>query len=200
MTIQIIENLLPLCWQQGLQNTVNDLQWIHQKGTSYKIDESTFIQGMDIFIDENTLDSSQFVSYIIDSKQTNPIFPYIRPILYMVEEQIRKKIIRINRIKINHQLPVVGFTSNNYNIPHVDDSDRNLMSAIYYINDSDGDTFIFNEHYSPSKDISKLSLAHRISPEAGKIVVFPSTQLHASSNPINTPSRYVINFVFEIEK
>jgi hypothetical protein len=200
MTVQIIENLLPVFWQQGLQNTVVDLQWIHQKGTSYKVEESTFIQGMDIFIDENTVDSPQFVSYIIDSKQTNPIFPYIRPILYMVEEQLGKKITRIIRIKINHQLPIVGFTSNNYNIPHIDEPDRNLTSAIYYINNSDGDTFIFNEHYSPNKDVDKLTVAHRITPEAGKIVVFPSTQMHASSNPINTPSRYVINFVFEVEK
>jgi hypothetical protein len=200
MTVQIVENLLPIGWQQGLQHTVKDLQWIHQRGTSYKVEEATFVQGMDIFIDDNTFDSPQFVSYIIDSKQTNPIFPYIRPILYMVEDKIGKKIIRINRIKINHQLPIVGFTSDNYNIPHVDEPDTNLISAIYYINDSDGDTVLFNEHYSPNKDIKKLTVACRITPEAGKIVVFPSTQMHASSNPINTPSRYVINFVFETEK
>jgi NAD-dependent deacetylase len=61
-------------------------------------------------------------------------------------------------------------------------------------------TVLFNENYSPNKDIKKLTVACRITPEAGKIVVFPSTQMHASSNPINTPSRYVINFVFETEK
>lgn len=200
MTIQIIENLLPVCWQKGLQQTVKDLQWIHQKGTSYKVNDDSFIHGMDVFIDDNTVDSPQFVYYIIDSKQTNPLFPYIRPILYMLEHKLGKKIIRIIRIKINHQLPIVGFNKDNYNIAHVDEPDGNLMSAVYYINDSDGDTFLFNEHYSQNKDIKGLTVSHRITPEAGKIVVFPSTQMHASANPINTASRYVINFVFEVEK
>jgi hypothetical protein len=200
MTVKIIENLLPICWQKGLQQTVKDLHWVHQKGTSYKVNNDSFIQGMDVFIDDNTVDSPQLVCYLIDHKQTNPVYPYIRPILYMLEDALGKAILRIIRIKINHQMPILGFNKDNYNIAHVDEPDGNLMSAVYYINDSDGDTFLFNEHYSPNKDIKKLTISHRITPQAGKIVFFPSTQMHASANPISTASRYVINFVFEVEK
>jgi hypothetical protein len=199
MTIQIVENLIPVCWQQGIMDLMTDIPWIRQPGTSYKVNDHSFIQGMDKFEDELTVDSPQFVHFLIDPKQTSPVYSYIRPILYMLEDKLDKKITKICRIKINHQYPIIGFGEHNYNIAHVDDSNGKLLSAVYYINDSDGDTVIFNEKYSSSADIKKLTVLERIRPEAGKVVIFPSTQLHASSNPINTNARYVINFMFEVE-
>ena len=178
---------------------MTDIPWIRQPGTSYKVNDHSFIQGMDKFEDELTVDSPQFVHFLIDPKQTSPVYSYIRPILYMLEDKLDKKITKICRIKINHQYPIIGFGEHNYNIAHVDDSNGKLLSAVYYINDSDGDTVIFNEKYSSSADIKKLTVLERIRPEAGKVVIFPSTQLHASSNPINTNARYVINFMFEVE-
>lgn len=199
MTIQVIENLIPVGWQQGIMDLMTDIPWIRQPGTSYKVNDYSFIQGMDKFEDEFTVDSPQFVHFLIDTKQTSPVYSYIRPILYMLEDKLGKKITKICRIKINHQYPIIGFSEHNYNIAHVDDSNGKLLSAVYYINDSDGDTVIFNEKYSVSADIKELTILQRIHPKAGKVIVFPSTQMHASSNPINTSSRYVINFMFEVE-
>lgn len=198
MTVQVFENLIPICWQQGIQELMKDVPWIRQHGTSYKIEDTSFIQGMDKFEDENTIDSPQFVHYLIDHRQTSPLFSYIRPILYMIEDKLGRKIVKISRIKINHQYQIQGFGNDNYNIAHTDDSNTALMSAVYYVNDSDGDTFIFNEKYSSDKSINKLTILQRVTPKAGKVVVFPSTQMHSSSNPILSSSRYVINFLFEV--
>ena len=60
-------------------------------------------------------------------------------------------------------------------------------NAIYYVNDSDGDTVIFNEtnkDYSEDFGVmkeNKFTVKQRITPEKGKVVVFPGHYYHASS-------------------
>lgn len=198
--MQIIKDLLPKSWQEDLLDSLKDVTWVHQKGTSYKTGEGTFIQGMDVFVDENTVDSVQFVHYAMLGPERSFMFAYLKPIMYMIEERIGKKIKLLHRIKINHQAPIPNFTTDNYNIPHSDDANPLLWSLIYYVNDSDGDTVMFNERYNYDWAIKKLTIAERVTPEAGKAILFPASQFHASSNPINTPNRYVINFVFEVEQ
>ena len=65
------------------------------------------------------------------------------------------------------------------------DSTENYTSMIYYINDSDGDTFI-----------NKVE-TQRITPKANTAVIFPSNWWHASSNPTKG-KRIVINYVAEM--
>ena len=200
MKFQIINDLIPTNWQRDILECLREVTWVHQKGTSYKTGPGNFIHGMDVFLDENTIDTVQFVHYAILGNDKTFMFPYLKPLILMLENRIGKKIKHLHRIKINHQSPIPGFTSNNYNIVHSDDERPNLMSMVYYVNDSDGDTFIFNEHHCPNCSIGKITLMDRITPKAGRAIVFPSTQFHASSNPINTPSRFVINATFEVEE
>ena len=199
--MRIIEELIPKSWQLALLESMQDVTWIHQKGTSYQTVPTNFVHGMDVFVDENTIDSIQFVHYAILQNDRSFMFSYLRPLTYMIEDAIDKTITRIHRIKINHQSPIPNFNKDNYNIPHVDDVNYRLWTLIYYINDSDGDTFLFNEHYpTTGEHISKLTLLSRITPKMGKAIVFPSTQFHAGSNPINSPGRYVINITFEVKE
>jgi len=68
-------------------------------------------------------------------------------------------------------------------------------TAIYYANDSDGDTFIFNESYLEKiEDISKLTIKKRVSPKKGRVVLFPANTLHAGSFPTEHEDRMVINY------
>jgi hypothetical protein len=202
MTIQVIENLIPLSWQIDIFESVKECPWIYQKNTAYK-DGGGFIQGMDIFIDDNTVDSIQFVHYVNwNNAEQNFMYPYLKPLIHMLGDRLNKRINKVHRIKINHQSPQPNCTENNYNIPHTDDPNPKNFTAVYYVNDSDGDTFIFNELYNPNwttTPTEKLTLAKRVTPKAGTAVVFPSAQLHAGSNPIQTPSRWVINIMFEVE-
>lgn len=199
MTVQIIDELIPKTWQLDLLESMKTLTWIHQRNTSYKTDEGNFIQGMDVFVDENTVDTIQFVHYAILGNDKTFMFPYLKPMLYMIEEKTGRKLSRIHRIKLNHQGQIPNFTKEQYNIPHTDDARRELTTIIYYINDSDGDTVMFNEHHNPDWHITSLTVDQRITPMMGRAIVFPSTQFHASSNPIGTPSRFVINFVVELK-
>ena len=64
------------------------------------------------------------------------------------------------------------------------------LTGIYYVNDSDGDTFIFNEKKSHSGEVT---LKQRISPKKGSLVLFDANHLHAGNNPIDNYSRVVVN-------
>jgi hypothetical protein len=204
MTITVIEDLIPLSWQEDLYASAKECFYIHKAETSYKESPNSFIQGMDIFIDENTIDSLQFVHYINwKSGDMTIMYPYLKPLIHMIGHRLGKKITNVIRMKINHQSPQPNFTKDNYNIVHTDDADPKRLTAVYYINDSDGDTFIFNEKYNvdwQTNPTERLTLAQRVTPQAGKVVVFPSTQMHAGSNPINTLSRWVLNIMFEVEQ
>ena len=70
------------------------------------------------------------------------------------------------------------------------------MSVLYYVNDSDGDTLIFDKNYpSEPKDMKILA---RYQPKKGACAIFNSTIYHASCNPINSNKRIVINYILEI--
>ena len=190
----IIENLLPKSYQHDLNKLMYDMV-----GWQLSPDTAGGPQGMNTFVDNNTIDSIQFVNVPFIYGNENFLFPQIKPMLYCIEDKLNSRIKNLARIKINHTAKIPNFTKDNYNIPHADDGNPNLLSMIYYINDSDGDTFFFDEEFSESHSVNKLTLVDRISPKMGKAVVFPSRKFHAGSNPISNPSRFVINFVFELE-
>ena len=83
-----------------------------------------------------------------------------------------------------------------YNTPHIDVPDANFKSLLYYVNDSDGDTFVFNETFHDRKD---LTIRKRVSPKKGRAVVIDSNTWHASSNPRNHANRIVLNLIFSVK-
>ena len=62
-----------------------------------------------------------------------------------------------------------------------------MINIIYFVNDSDGDTFIFDG------DPLSLTIKQRITPKANSILIFDGDFYHASSNPIKSNRRIVIN-------
>ena len=71
--------------------------------------------------------------------------------------------------------------------------DEGLITGLYYVNDSDGDTFLFNE-MNPHR--GALTVARRITPKRGTLVLFDATRYHAGNNPIDHPTRLTLNFNF----
>jgi hypothetical protein len=70
--------------------------------------------------------------------------------------------------------------------PHPDYLRDKLITVLYYVNNSDGDTFLFKG----SECIC------RAEPIMGTGIVYPSTTLHAGSTPTKHNTRVVINIVF----
>ena len=75
------------------------------------------------------------------------------------------------------------------------------ITGIYYVNDSDGDTLIFNEE---EKDIDEkgnnnLTILERISPKKGRLVLFNGKKIHAGAHPVKCNNRIVINFNYRLD-
>lgn len=97
-----------------------------------------------------------------------------------------KDIIEFERIKANLLTPWPN--APRFHPPHTDTDAENGMSCIYYLHDSDGDTFFFGDD-----NIS-------VTPKANRAVLFDAYHSHCSSNPINNDRRIIINSVFLVEK
>ena len=82
--------------------------------------------------------------------------------------------------------------------PHCD-MNKGGFTAIYYVNDSDGDTLIFNEKtMDPFLNGEELSIKKRIKNKKGRFVMFNQDYLHTGMFPIKSDYRIVINFNFKI--
>lgn len=84
-----------------------------------------------------------------------------------------------------------------YDNIHVDYG-RDHLVCLYYVNDTDGDTFIFDKTFNdvqPGSDFSKVqwNVKQRISPKKGRVVLFNGNQYHSSSGPTKD-IRCIINY------
>jgi hypothetical protein len=86
------------------------------------------------------------------------------------------------KIKANLLLKSAGDVDKHHT-PHVDQA-WDHFTAIYYVNDSDGDTFFFD---------NEGKIMERETPKKGKIIIFSGDTFHASSTPRQTLVRSVIN-------
>ena len=79
-------------------------------------------------------------------------------------------------------------------------ANRNYLNIIYYLDDSDGDTFIFNECNEDRGQTvpTDLTIKQRVTPEKNSVLIFDGDQYHASSNPIKSKKRIVINITVGI--
>lgn len=97
--------------------------------------------------------------------------------------------VRIFRAKANLQTQFTGNNKYTHNTPHVDMIDMPHYVLIYYVNNSDGDTILFE---------NDESIIAKVSPKKGRYLLFNGSTLHAGSNPVNSDYRIIINYNFDI--
>jgi hypothetical protein len=102
----------------------------------------------------------------------------------------------ILRIKANLTYPRTDNQTGLFGVPHSDIVDmKDYITAIYYVNDNDGDTYIFNEKYE-QRTYKELTVKKVVSPKKGRMVLFKGNHLHSGNYPIQDKPRIVINFNF----
>ena len=170
----------------------NDINWLFSTQTSHITDDSSLVT-------ENTLDTFQFSHRIVCDKHGVVDPELLSQILSPLVNEYQKNftnypnLINISRAKINI-LTQNSLSKNLYHPPHIDDYNEHWV-MIYYINDTDGDTYIFNETYDGTE--KQLTINRCISPEKGKFVVFNGKYFHSSSSPKKSTIRSVININFQ---
>ena len=145
------------------------------------------------------LDSHQLVSLIVANGEIldEEVFKLIRPIFDNVLKLENAQEVFIERIKLNTLFKDEVLTENMFNVPHTDNIDPDFKTFLYYVNDSDGDTYFFN-NFSIDQPPFDLTLSRSFSPKKAKGILFSSNQFHASSNPNCNLRRLVINFVYKV--
>jgi hypothetical protein len=70
---------------------------------------------------------------------------------------------------------------------------------IYYLNDSDGDTRIFDQEFEATTNNfgighhDTFTTKHQITPKANRLLWFNGFRYHTASNPINSNRRVILN-------
>lgn len=150
--------------------------------------------------DQTSGNVSGFNHFLLEeNKKVSEYFDMFYPIVLSALDKSKISTNHIVRMRLN-------FHSSNpdskleYHLPHID-SFFPHYNLIYYLNDSDGDTFIFNET-NDTFDINKdqkivtdnnFTIKTRISPKQGRCIIFNGKYYHSSSYPRKSIFRSVMN-------
>jgi len=149
--------------------------------------------------DQNILETHQFTNTYFTQEEGpghNLFGEIAQPLLWMLEKETGLVVDGLVRIKANLLNQHPEFTKDNYHIPHIDHGSNHCVSMVYYVNESDGDTRLF-DHYVEDGPFD-MKMIHSNTPKKGNALFFQSHRFHASSNPVDSKSRCIINFVFSV--
>jgi hypothetical protein len=143
MFYKIIDNLIPLSFQNTVENLCcnDNFPYYYQEKIRYNPEN---IQ----FKNKNIIDAVGFTHVVFDSTTgsiNSDCYDKIIPILYFLEEKTNFKINEIKRIRVRRTVQFPNHNENKYTPPHTDlDSLEQYYSLVYYVDDYDGDTFLFD--------------------------------------------------------
>ena len=147
--------------------------------------ESVYLDNTDTAMaDASALDVPQFFHmFVSEGKVNSQLYNTIAPISNKIIDTVDVDCYMV-RCKVNLNQIDTRFTDR-YHTPHIDNAFEEQITAIYYVNDSDGDTFFFDN----SGNITK-----RVTPKKGRLVWWKGKIFHAKSSPTVSTHRVVLNF------
>lgn len=183
MNYRVIDNVLPkeqADWFEGIFRRRNDQG--HSIGWQYLEDSSGNLKEGE----------RHFPSFVIPVYQKGGDYEYAnKELINQIECPVSTMCAKGNadiktlfRVRVGMHIPDV--TWNSHHGPHVDD-DHPHNVILYYVNDSDGDTYFFN---------NQRKVIKRVTPRKNRMVVFDGDILHASSYPIKSSIRITLNLNF----
>ena len=178
----VIEKFIPNIFKTFLQNLLENVnfEW-HYMNNSLNYNATQIQDG--IF---------QFIHIIVDEQgNKSPHYEKIKPLLYFFELHTGLKIKGILRMKANLLTQRELSEDINKLAIHTDVNEKDYVSFIYYVNDSDGDTVVYNA--------DKTEIIERASPVAGNCFWFKSNQFHNATPPKHHSTRIVINCILQID-
>lgn len=103
----------------------------------------------------------------------------------------------LNRLRVGLNVPQSSKLDQfdvDYDRPHIDDPANgrggDTLVCLYYVNDTDGDTVVFNEQGADPPQ--RLTIKQRVEPKRNRLLIFDGAYYHASSCPKHHDYRLVI--------
>lgn len=179
----IVDNFLHKIQTRQIEKLVHenhDLTWTYMRNyvtTSESMTRELMNNDKDIL----DLGFGAFIHMLYKGgKISSPYYDMFKNFVSLAESKFNIKVDKIFNMRINFSTPL-GYETKKYTLPHFDTRFENTKALIYYINDSDGDTVIFNEYqHGQIIDVSKKTITHRITPAKGRAVLFDSNRYHAA--------------------
>jgi hypothetical protein len=188
------EDIVDTKTQDWIEETLlNSMEWYYNAGTTkYKHTQ-----------DPKAKDTHQFIHSISNGADKGKYYPLVEGILTNIQAKTNMEITEVCRIKANFLQPTPNWNHSMYHIPHVDIEDTtgdncDYLSMIYYVNNSDGDTYLFDTWWG--EDTSDMTVIGQCNPKKGRVILFHSNRYHASSCPVDTDKRMVLNFVLKVKE
>lgn len=175
MHLRIIDDVIPKLYQDRVEAMLTNIEfpWKFLSDVTYRVEDSAKS------IDPNAKGTAGFAHLFYDRmmEHESPYWDFLFPLFLSFVNDPHYELLRV---KGGLLLP----TKMGYNMPHVD-AECPHTTAIYYVNDSDGDTHFF----SPEGDVKET-----VSPKKGRLVMFDGLTMHASHCPVESSHRLVLNF------
>lgn len=151
---------------------------------------------------DDVKESEQFVhTLIMDYKLNSDAYETFKLLTDVLDIAMGQDI-DISRMKINLTTRKGEEYRNKISSPHLDNPefvDGRDWIAIYYINDSDGETIIFNQTNEFLTNPTPFTPKMKIQPTAGRMIIFPAKYYHSAGWPVENDYRSVVNINFSIE-
>lgn len=186
MDIRIIDDFLDIKWADEFEGIVSTqpLAWQLLDATADLRIEFTCA---------DTIDTPQLAAMLMYDNEiaSQPAIPFIFAGAFSAKTQLSSH--DIIRCKVNVTSPVLGYPLHAHYQPHTDVTlapGEQAVTAIYYINECDGDTVFFKRGRSGVEE------EMRVAPRRNRLVYFDSETIHAGSPP-TTGLRYVLNANFK---
>ena len=186
--------------------TSNNNRWVFSKNSvdRYPSTFSCKIKDSDLVFQDN----AQFVYPLVWDKQIkcDQYASFLQP-MHKLHELMGYNI-DVHRMKLNF-IPCSLTRNNTFNNPHVDRfSEIPFLVLVYYVNNSDGGTILFNERSGwDIKDKAAIDLIPKeytikdiVQPKKNRAVLFSGDRFHCNQPPVTSNYRIVINYNFYLTK
>ena len=178
--VEVLDDRIPIHYQNHIKNLV--------KKTGFELAGVTDWESIRQFI---------HLFYLREPASDIKKSPGADTYLEIFKELPEFKTHNLIRGKINITLP---YKKRYHLSPHIDFPHPDAVSYLYYVEDTDGPTVIWNKKYdkfiednpSPSWWLKKT----KVHPQQGRLVKFSANMLHSGNVPYNYNSRTVLSLLF----
>lgn len=184
-----IKSVIDKEYQERIYNLVTDINfsWHFMEDATTERKSGTFS------------DTPAFANLIYHpTNSENPYLDFFTPLLDNISQKSGLKVVNLLRMRLGFLLNTkYSFPSTPYtpNTAHRD-FDQDHYTAVYYVNDSDGETVIYHE----TNPAEKYHPMHKSMPEQGKVLIFNGWHYHASTCPKMFTKRIALTINFTAEK
>jgi hypothetical protein len=161
-------------------------------------------------ISAESIYGNSFSHLVLDNNKVNSLIAAdCKAALYTLADKIGLEIDYISRIRAGLLQPKPNGLYTN--TPHVDNEYLEHYVGLLYLNDSDGETFLYNERYDPQSGLTeseyydiilrrKVTVKEVIECKENRFVCFDGYTYHSSTCPMNVNRRITVNFNFVVKK